>query len=329
MLHGNAVSKKIVKELLKSDYAVLIVLLLFIIIATFIVPSFFSLRNMINLLVRTSATGIAAIGMTFVILTGGIDLSIGGIVVLTAYIGAETLISDLGVNIWLTAIAMPVVGALMGAFNGFNIVSLGMPPFIATLIGMNLARGLAQFLYKGKTVFGLPEVYALFGCGTVGGVPIPILILIFVFILAFLVLQFNAFGRRVYAVGSNAKAAWLSGVNTQNVIFSAYVISGFLAGLTALIMSSRLTSVVGGLGLNLELDTIAAVVIGGTSLFGGEGGIFGSVIGALIIEMIGNVLTLGGVSPFFQMVAKGIVLWAAVALDMTRKGYTFRKFGSF
>jgi ribose transport system permease protein len=149
----------------------------------------------------------------------------------------------------------------------------------------------------------------------------------FFFIVGYLLLKYTLIGRNIYAVGSNAKAAWLAGVNVKRTIFFAYVISGITGGATAVLLTSRIFSVVGSLGSGLELDIISAVVIGGISLMGGEGTILGSLVGALIIEMVGNILTLARISPFFTLVAKGIVLWLAVLIDMARKGYVFRKPG--
>ena len=220
---------------------------------------------------------------------------------------------------------MILIGGAIGAVNALSIVVFRMPPFIATMAMMYITRGLASFIYQGATIFGLPQNYSILGRGTILGIPIVIIIFIAVFVLAFILLRYTAYGRRVYAVGSNWKAAWLAGTKVENVVFSVYVISGLMAGLAAVLLSSRLSSVVGGLGEGMELDAIAAVVIGGTSLFGGEGSVFGSIIGALIITLVGNILTLIGISPFFQMVAKGLVLWAAVFIDMVRKGHIFKR----
>lgn len=192
---------------------------------------------------------------------------------------------------------------------------------------MNITRGLAHFIYQAKTVYTLPKSWNVFGSEKLMGVPTPIIIFLFFFIIAYLLLKYTLFGRSLYAVGSNAKAAWLAGVNTKRTIFLAYVISGITAGATAVLLTARMFAVVGSSGLGLELDVISAVVIGGTSLMGGEGYVLGSVVGALIIEIVGNILTLGRVSPFFVLVAKGLVLWLAVLIDMSRKGKVFKKSG--
>ena len=308
-----------------SEYAIIALLFLIILIAAPLVPNFLTTQNFINILTRTTIVAMAAIGLTFVIITGGIDLSVGGMVVFCSYIGVETLVQNMGVNIFLAAIIMLGIGGLIGAINGFSVVHLGMPPFVATLALMNITRGLAHYLYQAKTVFGLPKMWNFFGSGNIFGIPAPIIIFLVFFIIGYLVLNYTIFGRHIYAVGSNAKAAWLAGVNTKKTIFLAYVISGITGGATAVLLTSRLSSVVGSLGTGLELDVISAVVIGGTSLMGGAGSVLGSLIGALIIETVSNILTLARVSPFFTVFAKGLVLWIAVLIDMIRKGYVFKK----
>lgn len=312
-------------KFISSEYAIIALLVLLIIVAAPIVPNFFTLQNFTNILTRTTVVAMAAIGMTFVIITGGIDLSVGGAVVLSAYIGVETLVQNMGVNVLAAAFIMLCIGAFIGAVNGFSVVSLGMPPFIATLAMMNMTRGLAHFIYQAKTVFGLPKAWSIFGSGKLIGIPVPILIFSVFFICGYLLLKYTIFGRHIYATGSNAKAAWLAGVNTKKTTFFAYVICGITGGATAVILTSRLFSVVGSLGTGLELDVISAVVIGGTSLMGGSGTILGSLVGALIIETVSNILTLAKVSPFFTVFAKGLVLWLAVFIDMVRKGYIFKK----
>jgi ribose/xylose/arabinose/galactoside ABC-type transport system permease subunit len=317
----------VLKFLIYSEYSIIALLLLLIIVASPIVPNFLTLGNFANVLTRTTILAMASIGMTYVIISGGIDLSVGGVVILCSYIGVQTFLINLGVNVYLAALAMLGAGAIIGMANGFSVVQLGFPPFIATLATMNITRGLAHFIYQAKTVYTLPKSWNVFGSEKLMGVPTPIIIFLFFFIIAYLLLKYTLFGRSLYAVGSNAKAAWLAGVNTKRTIFLAYVISGITAGATAVLLTARMFAVVGSSGLGLELDVISAVVIGGTSLMGGEGYVLGSVVGALIIEIVGNILTLGRVSPFFVLVAKGLVLWLAVLIDMSRKGKVFKKSG--
>ena len=314
-------------RLLNYEYSVIGLLFLLILIASPIVPNFLTIQNFSNILTRSTVTAMAAIGMAFLMISGNFDLSVGGVVVLTAYIGVETLVIQMGVNIYLAALIMMGIGGIIGLVNGFSVVALGMPPFIATLAMMNVTRGLAQYIYKTKTVFDLPKTWNIFGSGRLIGIPMPIIIFLIFFIVGHLILKYTLFGRCIYAVGSNKKAAWLAGVNTKKITYIAYIICGMTAGATSVLLSSRLSSVVGTLGLGLELDVISAVVIGGASLMGGEGTIVGSFIGAIIIETVGNILVLGRISAFLVLVAKGIVLWLAILIDMSRKGYVFRKLG--
>lgn len=316
---------KLIKNLATSDYAVIILLFALILVVGPFSPNFFKLQNIMNVLERTAVTATAAIGVTYVIISGGIDLSIGGIVVLVAYIGVDTLIDVMGINIFVALLMMIIFGGIIGFLNGFSIVVLGMPPFIATLAMLSMTRGLSLFMFEAKTLYGLPKLYVFFGQGEAFGIPMPILIFLFSFLIGFFVLRNTVFGRSVYAVGNNKKAAWLAGINVNRTILSVYVISGMTAAVASIILSSRLEAVVGTLGVGLELDIISAVVIGGTSLLGGEGNILGSIVGALIISIVGNMLTLMKISPYIQELSKGVVLWVAVLADMARKGYISRK----
>jgi len=313
------------ERLKNSEYLIVLILILIILISGPIVPHFLSINNLMNILTRTTIIATASIGMTYVIITGGIDLSVGGVVIFCSYVGVATLLQDLGLNIYLVALSMLGLGAIIGMVNGFSVVVLRMPPFIATLAMMNITRGLSHFIYKAQTVFGLPRSWRYFSSGKLIGVPMSIVIFLIFFLVAYLHLKFTASGRHIFAVGNNARVARLSGIKTKKVIFSAYVISGITGGAVAVILTSRIFSVVGTLGNGLELDVISAVVIGGTSLFGGVGTVFGSLVGAIIIETVSNILTLSRVSPFFVLVAKGLVLWLAVLLDMIRKGYLFKE----
>ena len=312
--------KTIFKNIIDSEYAVISLLILLVVVVGPFSPHFFTLQNIINVLVRATTVATAAIGMTYVIITAGIDLSIGGIVVLTAYVGVDQFIGNMGLNVWLVFLLMVLFGGFIGLLNGTSIVVFGMPPFIATLAMLSLTRGLSLFIFEASTLFGLPASYLFFGQGKFLGIPFPILVFLILFLIFTFILQKTVFGRSVFAVGNNPKAAWLAGINVNSTIFFTYIISGLTAGATAVILSARISAVVGTLGVGLELDVISAVVIGGTSLLGGEGNILGSVAGALIITTVGNMLTLMRVSPFIQEFSKGLVLWIAVVIDMARKG---------
>jgi ribose/xylose/arabinose/galactoside ABC-type transport system permease subunit len=311
------------RQAIRSEFAILLILIAMCGVMSFLSPDFLTVSNLINVLQRSATTGIVALGMTFVILTGGIDLSVGGQVVLISVIGAMLMVG--GVAVPLAVLAMIALGALLGSLNGIAVTILGLPPFIATLAMMNITRGMSLFINQGKTVFGLPESYEFFGLSWRLGLPMPIWIFGLLFGLAFFVLQYTTYGRNVYAVGSGPKAAWLAGIKVRAVYFSVYVISGILSAIGAIVLTSRLLSAPGTMGLGLELDAIAAVVIGGTSTFGGEGNIAGTVVGTLIIEVIGNAMNLLAVSPFLQEVVKGLIILLALVLDMWRKGYIFKR----
>lgn len=312
-------------ELLKSEYTIIGLLFLLIILAVPFVPNFMTIQNISNILTRTTIVAMGAIGMTYVIIARGIDLSINGVFLICTYIGIATLINGLGINIYLATLIILGMGAFCGCINGFSIVFLGMPPFIATLAMLNITKGLSYFIYKAVTIYDIPESWRVFGAGKIFGFPVSIIIFLIFYLIAEYVLKFTVFGRNIFAVGSNPKAAWLAGVNTKKTIFLVYVISGITAAASGIILTSRVASVAVGLGTGIELDIISAVIIGGTSFFGGEGTLLGSLVGAIIIETVGNILTLSRVSPFFVLVAKGLVLWLAVLLDMIRKGKVFRK----
>lgn len=315
------------KKIIRSEYSVIFLLILMIIIASPMVPNFLTLQNLRNILTRTTILGMASIGMTFVMIAKGIDLSIGGVLIFTAYIGLQSLVKTLGINIYLAILIMLGIGAIIGFINCFSILKLHMPPFIATLAMLNITRGLSQFIYHTETIFNLPESWNYFATGKIIGLPTPIIIYSIVYIFAHIILKYTIFGRSLYAIGSNDKAAWLTGINVVRTTYYAYIFCGITAAITAVLSTSRLSAVVGNLGTGLELDVIAAVVIGGASFFGGEGTVFGALIGSLIIETLSNILVLARVNPFFVLVAKGLVLWVAVLVDIARKGYLFKKFG--
>lgn len=295
------------------------VLVALCVIAAFLSPAFLNPANITNVLRQIALFGIVSIGMTFVILTKGIDLSIGSILGVCAVSTALLLTS--GFSVPITIIAVLFVGVLMGAVNGLGITLGGVPPFIMTLGVMVMGRGLALTLANGQPI-GLGERAADFmwlGRGFALGLPVPVWIFLAVAIVAIFVLRYTSYGRQIYAVGSNEEAARLSGINVKAIVFSVYVISGLLASLTALIFVSRLTVGEPTAGTGIELEAIAITVIGGTSLFGGEGGILGTMIGAAILAVLANIMNLVGVSPFTQQIVKGAIIVGAVLYEMMRK----------
>lgn len=290
-------------------------LLLLIIIVSILNPSFLSITNIFNVLRQVSISAIIAFGMTFVILTGGIDLSVGSTLALTGAIAASLLAG--GMDPILTMGIALILGLILGAVNGVIITKGKVAPFIATLATMTIYRGLTLVFTEGRPISGLGDhyVFQLFGKGYFLGFPIPVVTMVIAFFILYFILQKTTFGRRVYAVGGNEEAAKLSGINTDRVKIAVYAITGFLAALSALILTSRLNSAQPTAGESYELDAIAAVVLGGTSLNGGKGWIFGTLIGALIIGVLNNGMNLIGVSSFWQQVVKGIVILLAVLMD--------------
>jgi ribose/xylose/arabinose/galactoside ABC-type transport system permease subunit len=295
------------------------VFILLCIVAALISPSFLNPANLLNVARQVALFGIISVGMTFVILTKGIDLSVGSILGVTA-VSAALLLTD-GFSPTVTVLICLGIGVVFGAINGIGITFGRVPPFIMTLGMMVMARGLALTLANGQPI-GLKESSAQFswlGRGAVLGLPVPVWIFALVAAVAIFVLRYTAYGRRIYAVGSNSEAARLSGITVNRIIFSVYVISGFLASLTGLIFVSRLTVGEPTAGTGMELEAIAITVIGGTSLFGGEGGIVGTIIGAGILAVLANIMNLIGVSPFTQQIVKGAIIIGAVLYEMVRK----------
>jgi ribose transport system permease protein len=294
-------------------------LIVLIIAASLISPFFLKPANLLNVLRQVAMYGILGIGMTFVILTKGIDLSVGSTVALTGVAGAILL--EQGVPIPLMMLACLAIGIAVGAVNGFGVSYWRIPAFIMTLGTMVMVRGFALMFADGGTVNPgkLGENFFFLGGGYLLGIPTPIYIFAIVCIIAAVVLGLTPFGRAIYAVGSNEEAARLSGINVPRVIFGVYAICGLLAALAGLIFLSRLSVGDPNSGLGLELEAITIAVIGGTSLFGGEGTVLGTIGGAMVLAIIANVLNLAGVSPFSQQVVKGAIIILAVLLEAGRK----------
>lgn len=304
-----------------SKFQSLIGLIVFSVIVAFINSRFMTTSNILNILRQTSINAVIATGMTFVILTGGIDLSVGSILGFSGAVAAMMLAS--GVD---SIIAIPValiVGLVVGALNGVLISKGKLQPFIVTLATMTMLRGATLVFTDGKPIGtgfeANSKLFAWFGNGYVLGIPVPIIVIIVTFLVALFVLTQTKIGRYVYALGGNEEATKLSGIRTDKVKIFVYAISGMMAALAGIIITSRLSSAQPTAGSGYELDAIAAVVLGGTSLAGGTGTIVGTMIGALIIGVLNNALNLMDVSSYFQMLAKGSVILLAVLLDRKNK----------
>lgn len=295
----------------------LIALLVLILVVSFLSPNFFTPDNLLNILRQTSVNAIIAVGMTLVILTAGIDLSVGSILALTSAFAAAMVGADLPVLIAIPAALL--AGALLGGVSGAIIAKGKVQAFIATLVTMTALRGFTMVFTDGRPIStGFSEnsdAFAVLGTGYWLGIPVPIWIMALVFALAWYLLNHTRLGRYIYALGGNESATRLSGINVDRVKIAVYTLCGSLSALAGLIVTSRLSSAQPTAGMGYELDAIAAVVVGGTSLMGGKGRIMGTLIGALIIGFLNNALNLLDVSSYYQMIAKAAVILLAVMVD--------------
>jgi ribose transport system permease protein len=278
-------------------------------------PNFLSVSNSFDVMRQVSINAVIAFGMTLTILLGGIDLSVGSILAVSSVLAAMTMKGGHGAGV-AAGIAL-LAGAAMGSLNGVVIAKGNVAPFIATLGTMTLLRGAALVLSNGSPISGFPsQLFAMLGGGYVARlIPVPVVLMLAMFAVFWFVLRRTVFGRHVYATGGNAEAAKLSGVNTDRVQILVYTVSGAMAALAGVILTSRLDSAQPTAGAGYELDAITAVVLGGTSLAGGRGWVFGTLVGALLIGVLNNGLNLLGVSAFYQEVVKGSVILLAVLLD--------------
>lgn len=301
-----------------------IALLVLCIVLSILTDKFFTAANGVNVLRQVAVNICIATGMTLVVLTGGIDLSVGSVLALCGAITAGLLKNGLqfpsvdlyvGFTLLGAIIASLIVGALIGLCNGIAITSFRVPPFVATLAMLTIARGFTMLYTSGHPISNLGSSFAVIGTGSWLGIPVPVWIATAVVLLAVFVTQKTKLGRYIYAIGGNETAARLSGIRINKVKLIVYSIGAALAALGAVIVTSRLDSAQPNAGISYELDAIAAVVIGGTSLSGGKGSVWGTVIGAIIIGVLNNGLVLLNVSPFWQQVVKGAVILFAVVID--------------
>ncbi len=298
-------------------YQSIIGLIIFSVIIAMMNDRFMTFSNIMNILRQTSINSIIAAGMTFVILTGGIDLSVGSTLAFSGAIAATFI--GMGMHPLVAVLAALALGAAIGMLNGVVISKGKLQPFIVTLATMTIFRGATLVFTDGKPIStgyeANADLYSQIGNGYVGAIPIPIIIMIFVFALGYYVLTQTTVGRYVYALGGNEEATKLSGVSTDKIKIFVYGVSGFFAALAGIIITARLSSAQPTAGQGYELDAIAAVVLGGTSLAGGLGSIMGTVVGALIIGILNNALNLMNVSSYYQLLVKGIVILVAVLID--------------
>lgn len=299
----------------------LIALLVLIVVMSFLNSNFFMVDNLLNILRQTSVNAIIAVGMTLVILTAGIDLSVGSVLALCGAFAASLIAVEVPV-----LVAVPTAlfaGAAIGAMTGVVVAKGKVQAFIATLVAMTLYRGVTMVYTDGRPIStgftDTADAFAWFGTGYLLGIPVPVWLMAIVFIGAWYLLNHTRFGRYIYALGGNESAARLSGINVDRIKVGVYSLCGMLAALAGIIVTSRLSSGQPTAGTGYELDAIAAVVLGGTSLMGGKGKIMGTLIGALIIGFLNNALNLLDVSSYYQMIAKAVVILLAVLVDNKNK----------
>jgi ribose transport system permease protein len=301
-----------------------IALLILCIVLTILTDKFFTPDNGLNVLRQVAVNICISVGMTLIVLTAGIDLSVGSVLALCSAVAVglfkngiqiPSLNLFIGFTVFGGLVAAVVIGLLLGYFNGWVITKFRIPPFVATLAMLTIARGLTMLYTQGHPISNLGSAFAFLGTGWILGIPVPVYIATLVVIAAIFITKKTKLGRYIYAIGGNEQAAKLSGIPINQVKIKVYAIAGALAALGGIIVASRLDSAQPNAGLSYELDAIAAVVIGGTSLSGGKGTIWGTVMGAIIIGVLNNGLVLLNVSPFWQQVVKGSVILIAVAID--------------
>lgn len=280
--------------------------------STFLTP-----KNMFNILRQNASNLFLATGMTMVIILGGIDLSVGSVIALSGVVAAGCVV-NFGLPEAVGFIAAVAVGAVVGLFNGFIICKTDIPPFIVTLASMNITKGIALVLTGGAPIRCMTDAFKFPGAGYVGPVPTPVILMIVIFVIAAFMINKTQLGRHIYAVGGNVQAAKFSGISVQKVKFIVYAYTGVMAGIAGVVIASRLYSGQPTAGDGAEMDAIASVVVGGTSMSGGSGRIGGTLIGVLIIGVLNNGLNLMGVDSNFQYIVKGLVILLAVYVDFLR-----------
>ena len=301
-----------------NTFGILMAFLVLCILMSILSPSFLNSTNLLNILQQISINFTIGIGMTFVILIGGIDLSVGSITALSGMLVA-ILMKNVGLSVGVSILLTMIAASLMGLINGVFITVFELPPFIATLGMMSIARGASYSITAGQPIYTLPDDFLAISSRTANIPLIAILIMLCVFLVAWYVLKYTRFGRHVFAVGGNETCAQLSGIDVKKVKALVYTISGFCCGIGAMLLTSRLDSAVPTNAEGYELNAIAAVVIGGTSMNGGEGSLIGTLIGSLIIGVIANGLNLLAIPQGPQRIVNGLVIVIAVIVDVLRR----------
>lgn len=312
---------KIKRSILRESIVLppLMGLILLVVLASALSPYFLTFKNIINVLRQVSIVAIISVGMTYVIITGGIDLSVGSVAALSGMITGMFL-KNVGAGLFVSISMGLISGILCGLFTGFLITSkIRMPPFISTLAMMSIARGIALMMTSGRPIFNLPESFSFLGGGFFWRIPIPIIIMLIIYLFAHISLTYTKSGLYFYAVGGNEEAARVTGIKNNVVKMRAYLISGFCAAIAGVVLTSRVMVSEPIAGFLYELEAIAAVIIGGANLFGGEGIVLGTLIGAVIMGVLRNSLNLLNVSTYLQQVVVGFVIVTMVSISILRR----------
>ncbi len=317
LLHKQNSSSSFDLALFTRKYGITLILMFMIVLLLIISPTFRTWQNMINVLNQISINGIIAVGMTFVIITGGIDLSIGSMIAVSSVVIGAVLTANSD-NIVLAVIIAILACGLIGLFNGFFIAKFDMFPFVVTLSSMLIARGFAYVISDGKSYVLKSDVFKQIGQGKLFNIiPYSVIILVAIILIGYVLLSRMKFGQYIYAVGGNIHTAIASGVNVFRIKLLTYMMIGIFSGVAGVILTSRVNAGQPAIGAGYEMDAIAAAVIGGASLSGGMGSIFGTTVGILMIGVINNGMNLLGVSSFYQQIVKGFIILGAMLLDIT------------
>ena len=309
---------KIDVKTLFSRYGIILVMIGLMVLFSILSPVFFTFNNLITVCRQVSMIGIASVGGMFVMLIGGIDLTQGALVSFVNILAAY-LMTKAGMNMWVVIIICVIAGALVGYINGLLVSILNIPALIATLATQNIFYGVAYLICGGQTISGFTKAFKVFGQGYVGPIPVPVIFMVAFFVLGGFILKKTYFGRSFYALGGNAEAAKLSGINVERTKRMVYMLSGLFAGIAGIIMLSRVNSGQANTGNGFEFDVITAIVLGGISVAGGAGRLYNAIVGVLIIGMLNNGLVLINMSEYWQMIIKGVILAIAVGIDCVQK----------
>lgn len=310
-------ARQVIAGYVYKNLSLFVVLALLCAYFSFASPHFWTMTNLFNTVLQSSVMGIVAIGATFIVIVGGIDLSPGAAIALVGVLSAGMVTQ--GVPVFAVIILAVCIGGLIGLFNGVSVAQLGLSSFITTLAVMSMSRGLAMAYTNGKTIYNLSDNLNFIGNGFVFGIPFPVVLTGILFVVAHIVLSRTVFGHQVYSIGGNREAAYLAGINVRIVEIAVYALAGCLYGIAALVLTGRLGVALPSIGSGLELNALAAIVLGGASIFGGKGNMVGTLLGVIIIGVLNNGLNLLNVSPYWTQFIQGLVIFIALVMDAVKQ----------